>query len=129
MAEAYTYKKLTDVKDSAPEFGFSEAMEARFAGEAFDAEQTGFSYHRVKPGKRQAFGHRHQEAEEVYVVIRGSGRLKLDDEVLELEELDAVRISPGVMRAWEGGEEGVEVLAFGPRKGNDAELVPGWWAE
>jgi uncharacterized cupin superfamily protein len=129
MAEPYTHKQLTDVKDSAPEFGFGDAMEARFAGEAFDAEQTGFSYHRIKPGRRQAFGHRHREAEEVYVVIRGSGRLKLDEEVLEVGELDAIRVSPEVTRAWEGGEEGIEVLAFGPRKGNDAELFPGWWSD
>src|ERR1700755_1332334 len=98
MADSYTHKKLTDVKDSAPEFGFGEIAEARFAKDDFDAADTGFSYHRGKPNARQAFAHNHEEAEEVYVVIRGSGRIKLDDEIVEIEELDAIRISPPVTR-------------------------------
>jgi mannose-6-phosphate isomerase-like protein (cupin superfamily) len=129
MADSYTHKKLTDVKDSAPEFGFGEIAEARFATEHFDSEETGFSYHRVKPNQRQAFGHNHEEAEEVYVVIRGSGRIKLDDEIVEIEELDAIRISPPVTRALEGGDEGIEVLCFGPHKEKDGELVQDWWTD
>jgi mannose-6-phosphate isomerase-like protein (cupin superfamily) len=124
----YTHKRLSEVEDAALQYGFSETQESRFANEDLDAEQTGLSYHRIKPGKRQPFAHRHEEAEETYVVIAGSGRLKLDDDVLELEPLDAIRISPGVMHALEAGDDGLEVLAFGPRRPDDrGEMVEGWW--
>lgn len=129
MADPYTHTKLTDVKDSAAEFGLGDAMEARFAGGSVDAEQTGFSYHRIKPGRRQGFGHRHEQAEEVCVVVRGSGRVKLDDEVVELSQLDAVRISPTVMRCYEAGDDGLDFIVFGPRREGDFELVPGWWSD
>ena len=129
MAESYTLKKLTDVKDSAPQFGFGELGEARFAMKDLDAEETGISLQRVKPGKRQAFGHRHDAAEEIYVVLSGSGRVKLDDEIVELGALDAVRVSPGVMRAFEADGDGLEILAFGRHLKGDGELVQGWWTD
>jgi mannose-6-phosphate isomerase-like protein (cupin superfamily) len=130
MRNPFTHKKLTDVKDSAPEFGFgNDVMEARFAKDDFEAEDTGFSFHRLKPGKRQPFGHVHEEAEEVYVVVRGSGLLKLDDEIIEVESLDAIRVSPQVTRAFEAGDSGLEVLAFGPRRDGDGKLVPDWWTD
>ena len=75
----FTLKNLDEVQDSAPKFGTDEVMEARFASRDLETEDTGVSHHRVKPSKRQAFGHKHENAEEVYVVIRGSGRVKLDD--------------------------------------------------
>ena len=80
MTGRYTLKKLTDVEDSAPKFGYDELQEARFATRDLEAEHTGVSHHRVKPGKRQGFAHKHDEAEEVYVVLKGSGRIKLDDD-------------------------------------------------
>jgi mannose-6-phosphate isomerase-like protein (cupin superfamily) len=129
MRNPFTHKKLADVKDSAAEFGFGGDMEARFANSDLETEDTGFSFHRLKPGKRQAFGHHHGEAEEVYVVIRGNGLLKLDDEIIEVEALDAIRVSPEVTRAFEAGEQGLEILAFGPRHDGDAEIVPGWWSD
>jgi mannose-6-phosphate isomerase-like protein (cupin superfamily) len=127
MPAAYTLKKLTDVEDSAPRFGFDDSMEARFVTSNLDAEQTGLSYHRVKPGKRQGFAHKHGRAEEVYVVLSGSGRVKLDDEIVEIAALDAVRVAPGVVRSLEAGPDGLEFLVFGPRHDGDAELIPGWW--
>jgi mannose-6-phosphate isomerase-like protein (cupin superfamily) len=129
MTTPYTQKKLTDVKDSAPEFGLDEVQEARFAKNDLDAEDTGISHHRLKPGKRSPFGHRHEEAEEVYVVLGGSGRIKLDDDILELETLDAIRIAPGVTRALEAGPGGIEVLAVGPRHDGDGETIRGWWSD
>jgi mannose-6-phosphate isomerase-like protein (cupin superfamily) len=129
MPAPYTHKKLTDVKDSAPEFGLGDNQEARFAKDDLDAEDTGVSYHRLKAGKRQPFGHRHDEAEEVYVVMAGSGRLNLDGDIVEVEALDAIRVSPGVTRAFEAGPDGLEVLAVGPRHDGDGEVVQGWWAE
>jgi mannose-6-phosphate isomerase-like protein (cupin superfamily) len=125
----YTLKKLTDVEDSASKFGLSELQEARFAKDVLEAEQTGVSHLRVKPGRRQGFGHKHEDAEEVYVVLAGSGRVKLDDEIVEIETLDAIRVAPGVIRAFEAGSSGLEVLAFGPRHDGDGELIQGWWTE
>jgi mannose-6-phosphate isomerase-like protein (cupin superfamily) len=129
MPSSHTHIRLTEVKDSAPEFGLGSDQQARFANAALDTEQTGVSHHRLKPNKRQAFGHRHEKAEEVYVVLNGTGRVKLDDEVLELEPLDSVRVAPSVTRAFEAGPGGIEILAFGPRHDGDGELIQGWWSE
>lgn len=129
MATPYTVMRLTDVKDSAPQFGTDEAMEARFASGDLDAERTGVSHHRLKPGKRQPFGHKHEQAEEIYVVLGGTGRIKLDDEVIEVEPLDAVRVAPEVIRALEAGPGGIEVLVVGARHDGDGELVPNWWSD
>jgi mannose-6-phosphate isomerase-like protein (cupin superfamily) len=129
MPDSYTHKKLTDVKDSAPQFGYGELAEARFAREDLGAEQTGISHLKLKPGKRMPFGHRHENAEEIYVVIAGSGRIKLDDEIVEVEELDVIRISPEVGRGVEGGPEGIEVLAVGAHHDGDGELLHGWWED
>jgi mannose-6-phosphate isomerase-like protein (cupin superfamily) len=129
MSSTYTVKKLTEIEDSARKFGYGEHQEARFAKDELETEQTGVSLQRVKPGKRQAFAHRHANVEEVYVVLAGSGRAKLDDEIVELERLDAIRVAPGVIRAFEGGPEGIELLAFGPRADGDAEMVRDWWSD
>jgi mannose-6-phosphate isomerase-like protein (cupin superfamily) len=129
MTASYTRKRLTDVKDSAPEFGLGGDQEARFAKDDLDAEDTGVSHHRLKPGKRQPFGHRHEQAEEVYVVLGGDGRFKLDDEIIDVATLDAIRIAPGVTRAFEAGPGGIEVLAFGPRHDGDGEIIQGWWSD
>ena len=125
----YTIKNLEEVEDQAPAFGFGDSQEARFARAAVEAERTGFSLHRVKPGKRQAFAHRHDEAEEVYVVIGGSGRVKLDDAVEDIRRLDAIRVAPHVTRGFWAGGDGLEILAFGARHDGDGELVsdPGFW--
>ena len=127
MPAPYTFKNLADVEDSAPQFGYGELQEARFASKDLETERTGFSFHRVKPGKRQGFAHRHQNAEEVYVVLSGSGRVKLDDEVLAIERLDAIRVTPAVARQFEGGPDGLDLLVFGPRHEGDGELIHGWW--
>lgn len=129
MATPYTHTSLNEVKDSAPEFGFADHQEARFANQDLGAEHTGISLHRVKPQMRQGFGHRHDEAEEVYVVLAGSGRVKLDDQILELEPLDAIRVAPAVVRCFEAGPEGLELLAVGPRHDGDGELLHGWWKD
>jgi mannose-6-phosphate isomerase-like protein (cupin superfamily) len=83
----------------------------------------------VKPEQREAFGHRHRTAEEIYVVLAGTGRVKLDDEVVELAPLDAVRVSPGVARSSAAGPDGLEVLIFGPHVESDWETVHGLWAD
>lgn len=125
----HTLQNLNDVEDMAAKHGMSEIGEAHFANGDLETEQTGVSFHRLKPNARQGFGHRHEEAEEVYVVTAGSGRVKIEDEIVELTVLDAVRIAPEATRAFEGGEEGMEILAFGPRMKGDGEIVPGWWSD
>jgi mannose-6-phosphate isomerase-like protein (cupin superfamily) len=130
MSGGYTHMSVLDVEDVAEKFGFGEIQEARFPYGDFEAEQTGFAFHRYKPGKRQAFGHRHDSAEEVYFVVSGSGRVKLDDEIIELRPLEAIRVSAGVMRSFEADEDGMEILAFGPRRADDrGEVVQGWWSD
>ena len=129
MAAPFTLKNLAEVDDSAPKFGYAEVQEARFAKDELEAEQTGVSYQRVKPGKRQAFAHRHERAEEVYVVLGGSGQAKLEDQLVELRALDAIRVAPGVTRAFQAGRDGLELLAFGPRHDGDGDVLPGWWSD
>jgi len=131
MAE-YTHKNLRDdVEDMAPQHALAPRLEARFASTALECERTGISYQRLLPGVRVPFGHRHAEQEEIYVVLSGSGRAKLDDEIVELKPLDALRVAPATFRALEAGPDGLELIAFGgPRsEGNDAEMQQDWWPE
>jgi len=118
----YTIVNLREVEDVAPKFGFDSVQEARFPWRDLGAERTGLAFHRVKPGQRGA-AHRHDEAEEVYVVLSGSGRVKLDDDVRDLRPLDAIRVAPRVARAFEAGDEGLELLAFGARHAGDGEFL------
>jgi mannose-6-phosphate isomerase-like protein (cupin superfamily) len=127
MRPTYTHKNVTDVADAAPALGAADSQESRFASDDFDTDRTGFTHHTFKPRQRQAFGHRHDEAEEVYFVVSGSGRMKLDDEIVELKPRDAVRVAPTVIRAFEAGPDGLEVLAFGARHEGDGEIIQGWW--
>jgi len=126
-AMTYAKKNLREVEDSAAMYGFSEVQEARFPRTDLGAEQTGLAFMFVKPGKREAFAHRHHQAEEIYVVLAGSGRVKLDDDLVELAPLDAVRVTPGTARSFEAGADGLEVLIFGPRVEGDGEPVPDFW--
>ena len=123
----YAKTNLRSVEDSAVKFGLSETQEARFPRADLVAEQTGINFLRVKPSQREAFAHRHRLAEEIYVVLSGAGRVKLDDELVELSPLDAVRVSPGVARSFEAGPDGLEVLIFGPHVDGDGETVADFW--
>lgn len=124
---AFAKVNLEEVEDSAAKHGVGESQEARFPRGELGAEQTGLNYLIVKPSMREAFAHQHREAEEIYVILAGSGRVKLDDELVELRALDAVRVSPGVTRSFEADDQGLTVLVFGPRVEGDAEIVQGFW--
>ena len=125
----YEIKNLREVEDMAVKHGFSETQEARFPREELGSETTGLAYHVVRPGRRQAFAHRHAQAEEVNVVLSGNGRVKLDDDVVEIGPMDAIRIAPQVTRAFEAGPEGLELLVFGPHHARDSEIVQDFWAD
>ena len=106
----YTKKNISELKDSAPEFGMDEIQEARFPAKELDAEDTGFGHHRRQArASAKASGISHDEAEEVYFVVPGSGRVKLDDEIVELEQGDFLRVSPPVKRRFEADDDGLEM--------------------
>ena len=128
MSGQFTHVNLGEVEDQAPKFGYGEFGEARFARGALDAAATGVSLQRLRPGVRQAFAHFHRTAEEVYVVLSGSGRIRIDDEIVELRPLDAIRIAPEATRQMEAGPDGLEVLAVGAaHEMSDAEMVRDFW--
>jgi len=122
-----TLVNLDEVEDQAPKFGFGEMGEARFANRELETIQTGISLQRLRPGVRQAFGHSHRHAEEVYVVLAGSGRVKIDDEIRELRALDALRVAPESQRAFEAGPDGLELLALGVRRPGDGVMDRDFW--
>ncbi len=127
----YTIVNLKEVEDQAPEFGFSPNLEARFARVPLGLQNSGISYFRIAPGFRIPFGHKHERQEEVYVLVGGSARAKLGDEIVELKAWDALRVSPETVRGFEAGPEGVEYIAFGApiTENRDTEPVPNWWTD
>jgi quercetin dioxygenase-like cupin family protein len=125
----YTHLNLRDdVENLAPKHGL-DGLASHFARGPLELEQAGLSYYRLEPGFRLPFGHRHAEQEEVYVVLSGTARFKLEDEVVELKALDALRVPGPVTRGMEAGPDGAEVLAVGaPNTDNkDAEMVQDFW--
>jgi len=128
---SYTKKNLKeDVENQAPKFGMPAELEARFARTALGGETLGLSHMKLAPNFRIPFGHKHSGQEEVYVVVRGSARIKVEYDIVELAEWDAIRFDKDTMRAVEAGPDGVEYLAFGagtdPR---ESEVVPDWWSD
>jgi uncharacterized cupin superfamily protein len=128
------YTKLNlreEVEDQAPNFGLEGKIEARMARVPLGLEHSGISYQRLAPNFRLPFGHRHKTQEEIYVLINGSLRARLEDEVVELKPYDALRVHKDTMRSFEAGPEGAEMIAVGaPHTGpGDADMVNGWWTD
>jgi quinol monooxygenase YgiN/mannose-6-phosphate isomerase-like protein (cupin superfamily) len=123
----YTHLNLNEVEDMAPRFGMGEQGEARFATRPLEARRTGLSHQRLRPGVRQAFGHHHQHAEEVFLVLAGSGRIKIDDEIEHVKPLDAIRVAPGSTRGFEAGPDGLEFVVFGAHHRGDAVMDQAFW--
>jgi mannose-6-phosphate isomerase-like protein (cupin superfamily) len=129
LASGHTKVNLETLEDAAVANGFSHRWEARVARVPLEATQTGAAHFRLLPGKRSPFAHRHARAEEIYVILSGSGVVKLDDEIVPVRRLDAIRVSPSVVRAFEAGPDGLEFLAFGPHYEGDGEGVADPWVE
>jgi quercetin dioxygenase-like cupin family protein len=125
MASDYAIKNFEDIEPSG-----GAGIEGRFSRKFLDSAQLGVSRWRYEPGK-QTRGHRHQVQEEVYAVISGSGRVKLDDEIIEIKQWDVIRVAPQVARGFEAGPDGLEIIAAGGSKpdGGDGELVEGHWPD
>jgi len=130
MADYTLLNLRTDVEDMAPKFDMGDGIEARFGRKALGLEKSGLSYLKLGPDYTLPFGHTHAEQEEIYLVVSGKARVKLDDEEVELGELDALRIPQGVMRGLATGSEGAELILFGaPNTENkDLEMQPGFYA-
>jgi len=131
MADYTLVNLKTDVEDQAPKFGFAPNLESRFARRTLQLEKSGLSYYRVAPGYRIPFGHHHGEQEEVYLIVAGSARMKLDDEIVDLKQWDALRVPAEVTRGFEAGPDGAEIVAFGApsTENQDAEMVQDWWTD
>jgi mannose-6-phosphate isomerase-like protein (cupin superfamily) len=126
----YTKTNLRQVENSAPKCGMPSELEARFARTPIGGETLGLSLFRLAPGFRIPFGHKHKSQEEVYVVVAGTGRIKVGDDVVDVAQWDAVRFDKDTMRNVEAGPDGIEYVAFGA--GDDAsevEMAQGWWTE
>jgi hypothetical protein len=123
-----------DVADSAQDFGLAPNLEGRFATGNLGLGKSAMSYQRLAPNFRVPFGHKHNQQEEFYVVVSGGGRAKLDDEIVELKQWDVIRVPAEVMRGFEAGPDGAEIIAVGaPYTGDsatiDGEMTPGWWSD
>jgi mannose-6-phosphate isomerase-like protein (cupin superfamily) len=123
-----------DLEDIGSRFDGAPELEFRAATKPLELERSAVSYQFVPPDYRFPYGHTHVSQEEVYVVVRGSGRMKLDDEIVELAEWDAVRVPPGTWRGYEAGPDGLELLVIGaPNLGadprDDVDGRRGWWAD
>jgi mannose-6-phosphate isomerase-like protein (cupin superfamily) len=127
----YTLVNLIgDVQNMAPQFGM-EGIEARFARTNLELRNSGLSSFVLEPDVQLPFGHRHGEQEEIYLVLEGGGQCKLDDELVEIGPMDAIRIAPEVARSFRSGPDGAHILAFGaPNPDNkDVEMVADFWGD
>ncbi|MCB0861954.1 MAG: antibiotic biosynthesis monooxygenase [Solirubrobacterales bacterium] len=125
----YKLVNVADVEDSAKGHGLDEIQEARFATGNLESSQVGVTWFRLHPDQRQPFGHHHDKAEEVYFVVSGSGRVKLDDDIVDLSEGDLIRVGPEVMRCFEAGSDGMVYFATGQHFSGDGDMKPGWWSD
>jgi mannose-6-phosphate isomerase-like protein (cupin superfamily) len=127
----YTIVNIREHENIAPKFGMPDDMEARFPSRELNCEIGAVGLETLGPGFRTPFGHKHRRQEELYVVVSGSGRVKLDDDIVDVRQWDVIRVPPQVMRNFEAGPDGIEVLAFGApiSEKNDGEIVQGWWSD
>ena len=129
----FTVRNLkSDLENIGSVFDGSPDLEFRAATRMLELEHSGLTYQYIPPGYRFPYGHTHKTQEEVYLVVRGNGRMKLDEEIIELRDWDAVRVPPGTWRGYEAGPDGLELLVIGaPSLGetprDDVEGRRDWW--
>ena len=129
MTSTWGRINFEDVTDLAVQYGMQDVGETRYLREEVGAENVGLSLYRLTPGRRLGFGHRHERVEELYLALSGSGRIKIDDELVEVRPLDVVRVAPAAVREFEAGPEGLELLATGAHVEGDGEMVQGFWTD
>ena len=127
MNDSYSKINFEDVQDSYAQYGMGEHGESRYVRADVGAEAVGVTHYRMRPGRRTGFAHRHKQVEELYIVLSGGGRMKIDDDLIDLRERDVVRVAPQSVREFEAGPDGLELLATGGHAAGDGELVEGWW--
>ena len=120
---SYTRINLHDIEDSVS--AGAPGLEGRFARKYLGSRDLGVSHFRYAPNLRSPFAHSHREQEEAYVVVAGSGRALLDGELVELARWDVLRIAPEVVRSFEAGADGLEVIAVGGPKPADGDGISG----
>src|ERR1700754_3801663 len=119
----YSHVTLLEVEDSVSDR--APGLQGRFGRKHLDSRDLGVSHWRYDANLRTPFAHSHKEQEEAYIVVAGSGRVLLDDEVVELQLWDVVRVAPEVQRAFEAGPDGMDLIAVGGPKPEGGDGVPG----
>jgi mannose-6-phosphate isomerase-like protein (cupin superfamily) len=128
----YTVQNLNEVQNQGENFGINpDELQLRMAKDPLECQNAGISLLRLGPGYRIPYGHKHKTQEEIYVLVKGEARMKIEDEVVAMKPMTAVRVDPGTMRGFEAGPEGADFIAIGaPRTGpGDGDIVQGWWSD
>ena len=128
----YTVQNLNEVQNQGENFGINpDELQLRMAKDPLECQNAGISLLRLGPGYRIPYGHKHKTQEEIYVLVKGEARMKIEDEVVDMKPMTAVRVDPGTMRGFEAGPEGADFIAIGaPRTGpGDGDIVQGWWSD
>jgi quercetin dioxygenase-like cupin family protein len=125
----YAIVNLLEMEDTVQ--GRVPGLEGRFSRKQLGSRDIGVSHWRFAPNTRNPVSHSHREQEEAYVVVAGSGRGRFGDEVVELNRWDVIRVAPDVVRGFEGGPDGLEIIAIGSDRpeGGDGEMVRDWWQD
>jgi mannose-6-phosphate isomerase-like protein (cupin superfamily) len=128
----YTVQDLNEVQNQGENFGLNpDEYQVRMAKDPLECQHAGISLVRLGPGYRVPFGHSHKTQEEIYVLVKGGARIKIEDDIVDMKPMTAVRVDPGAMRGFEAGSEGADLIAIGaPKTGpGDGDVVPGWWSD
>jgi mannose-6-phosphate isomerase-like protein (cupin superfamily) len=125
---AYSQHNFDEIDNVNPD---PEGVDARFARKHLESEHLGVTRMRYPPNMKSPFGHRHGSQEEVYVVVSGSGRMRLDDDIVDLRQWDVIRVAPTVTRGFHSGPDGLELVVAGSDRpeGGDGEMVKDWWTD
>jgi mannose-6-phosphate isomerase-like protein (cupin superfamily) len=128
----YSVQNLNEVQNQGENFGLNpDEMQLRMAKDPLECQNAGISLLRLGAGYRAPFGHKHKSQEEIYILVKGDAKMKIEDEVVEMQPMTAVRVDPGTMRGYEAGSEGADLIVIGaPRTGpGDGDMEPGWWSD